>query len=173
MVASPLASSRTIEELRSFNADILVPRVEVMVEDLCATFRRNAALLDDLTFANVQEKTAVLSKIREAGVDRKTAHDHSNAIALSIGLFMNLPQRPSRLFILFNRAQRMNLSYEIFDKALRSATNRIPTEEITKLECGRRMNPEFENPPGSARRPCPVGGMGSLRLGCADPADAG
>merc|ERR1712046_430452 len=48
-------------------------------EDVCADFRRQAALLEQLSFETAEEKVSILEQLKARGLSRAQAHSRSDA----------------------------------------------------------------------------------------------
>lgn len=113
-------------------------------EKMCATLRRWAELLDSLSFASPEERTAVLAMLKEKGISRALAHSESDewkesarSIIQAFGnistifLSSNGPDASgvTRIFILCSRLER---TFARFDGALRRAEERLTEADICR-----------------------------------------
>ena len=120
-------------------------------------------MLSSVKFATPEDKAGFFQKIREAKISRHEAHRLSSIIST---IFSNLlPFLQSQTYTDFNlivgRARRINLSYDVFDNALRSASQRLPQNILKGLEVSASTSEtcpvcmlEFEIEDSALKLPC-------------------
>ena len=125
LVTQQLSEDR-LEMLMRLNWQEMFSDIRVFCEEVCFRFRRHKELLDNLRFKDVAEKKTRLQTLRGKGISRHQAHkvyDEVTAICTSLLVYSNR----LTFFLLTNNLQkRLAHNYDIFDKALRRAEDRIP-----------------------------------------------